>query len=645
MPDSTNGTSKKTEEGLTGKKVWGWYHEGLDAMSKTRKEADICCAYYDNEQWTQEDLAVLKDRNQPALTINRTKPTIDLIIGTEAKARVEFHAAPRTEAHVQDASVATELIKFAMDGNDGEFICAEAFEEMIKAGWSYIEVSENDDPFGEKIKVFKGGRNELVYDPFSKEFDWSDSKYLIRGKWMELEDAVAKFPQHKEKLEMAVDRTEAEQPKEVPYHGTEDKSDRPGVVAWTNETVSGVEWVDRSRKRVRLLECWYKVPKETWLIENDLTGDVDEFDPGQAVDVLFQPGIKITKKMLSKIRICIVAGSDVLEDNPSPYRHNCYPFVPFWAYRKDKDGSPYGIILQFRDMQDEINKRRSKAMHLLNSNQIFATTDSIDQSQNDWNKVADEVSKPDGIVKLSNKPNAKFEIRNVQTQIEAQFRFEEEAKKEIEEISGVVGELKGVETNASSGRAIIARQIQGHTMLGKLFDNYRRSRQILGQLIWAMVQQYYTKPKTVRITDQMGGYGFLEINKYVTDGTEILVQNDISKAKVDIVIDEQVYHATIRQALMEQMMEMVVKLPPDIGLLLLDLVVEYSDLPKKAEMVQRIQQIQGALQQKQKQTQALEVAQAQAKAGGIPGEVGVGPGNDLAGAQATIESQMMGGMS
>jgi len=589
--------------GITGRKVWNWFHDSLEKQSNFRKESQRDCNYYDNEQWTQEEINELKDRNQPVITINRIKPTIDLVLGAESKAKVEFVAAPRNDVDIENASIATESLKYIMDQNEGEYICAEAFENSVKAGWYFVEICENDDPFGEVVQLNGIDRSDLVWDPYAKNFDLNDGKYEIRGKWLELDDAIGKFPQHKETLESAVgDQTEDEK-RERPYHGTEDQADRPGVVKWDDPQISSLEWVDRERKRVRLLECWYKVPAEILIVENDLTGDVEELDPNQLMDILATPGTRITKVNVQKVRVCIVAGSTILEDNPSPYKHNRFPFIPFWGFRKDKDKAPYGLVRQIRDMQDEINKRRSKALHLLNTRQIVATNDSIDQKINDWDEVAEEVSRPDGRVVLEGKAiakGAKFEIVNQDRAIQEQFQYGQEAKNEIEELTGIGEEMKGLPSNATSGKAILARQSQGFMMLGKLFENYRRSKQILGNLIWATIQQFWTKPKIIRITDKMGQYDFLEVNRYVMDDSQrILIHNDISQAKVDIIIDEQPFHASIRQALLEQMMDMVAKLPPDIGIMMLDLVVGYSDMPKAPEMVARIQQIQGIMTAKQ----------------------------------------------
>src|SRR4030042_719772 len=84
--NNKNGGVKSTF--IAPEKVWGWYHEGRDKSSNFRVESNKDCDYYDNEQWTLEEKQELEDRGQPAIVINRIKPTLDLVIGTEAKMRV-----------------------------------------------------------------------------------------------------------------------------------------------------------------------------------------------------------------------------------------------------------------------------------------------------------------------------------------------------------------------------------------------------------------------------------------------------------------------------------------------------------------------------------------------------------------------------
>src|SRR3972149_3447358 len=101
-PDNGNGR----KPGITANKVWGWYHEGRDLSSKFRQESQVDCNYYDNEQWTEEEKEELKDRGQAAIVINRIKPTLDLVIGTETKARVDFKAVPRRRGYVGGGGLA-----------------------------------------------------------------------------------------------------------------------------------------------------------------------------------------------------------------------------------------------------------------------------------------------------------------------------------------------------------------------------------------------------------------------------------------------------------------------------------------------------------------------------------------------------------
>ena len=627
--DSTNGGKRQgiKSDYIDPNKVWGWYHEGRDHSSNFRKESMRDCDYYDNQQWTAEKKQDLEDRGQPAIVINRIKPTIDLVIGTESKIRTDFKAAPRKNNGAFDAGIATECIKYVMDQNAGEYAISEIFEGQVKAGWDFVELCKSDDPFREIIQISTVPRHDLIWDPYAKEYDLGDGKYFIRAKWMELEDAENKFPKHKGLLKMAISTEELEPMYEMPYRGTEDQPDRPGVLQWPDAPISSPEWMDKSRKRVKLLECWYKCPKEVKLVDNYLTGEVEELDPSRIMEVLVTPGASIIQATIKKVRLCIVAGPHLLADSWSPYRHNEYPFIPWWCFKSDRKGEPYGLIRQMIDPQDEVNKRRSKAMHLLNARQIIATSNAIDKKENDWKQVASAVTDPEGVIKLdASAVNARFEIQSPIAMVEEQYKFEAEAKQEIEE-AGVNREMMGQESNATSGRAIIARQVQGNTMLGKPFQNYRRSKQLLGQRIWSMIQQYWTRPKVLRITNKIatGLFGefadtlpgerdhkFLELNMPIQYEGKVYVRNDISRAKVDITIDEQAFNATVRQTLLDEFSLMVSKLPPEIGILMLDDMIDLSDAPNKDRMIEKIKLVQGAMTQQlaMKQQNERMVAEA-----------------------------------
>ena len=74
------------------------------------------------------------------------------------------------------------------------------------------------------------------------------------------------------------------------------------------------------------------------------------------------------------------------------YRHNQFTLTPTWCYRRGRDRLPYGAIRCVRDIQMDLNKRASKALFMLNTNQVIADKGAVD----DPNVAMEEVHRPDG---------------------------------------------------------------------------------------------------------------------------------------------------------------------------------------------------------------------------------------------------------
>jgi DNA-binding FrmR family transcriptional regulator len=203
--------------------------------------------------------------------------------------------------------------------------------------------------------------------------------------------------------------------------------------------------------------------------------------------------------------------------------------------------------------------------------------------------LRDEVSRPDGII-IKNK-GKELEIHQDKQLAEEHLKLMDRDAQSIRNAGGVTDENLGRGSNAQSGKAIIARQTQGSVVTAEIFDNYLLSFQIQGENLLSLAEQYYTMNKVIRLTGQKKGVvEWREINKPQADGTYM---NDITNTKADFLIDEQDYRETMRQAMFEQMMDMVTKMPPAVALNMLDLVFEYSDVQGKDEIVARIRKING----------------------------------------------------
>jgi len=306
------------------------------------------------------------------------------------------------------------------------------------------------------------------------------------------------------------------------------------------------------------------------------------------------------------IRVMIFCSKGVLYDGPTPYNHNRFPFVPIWAHRKKVDNSPYGMIRQLRDPQEDLNKRRSKALHILNTRQVIADENATD----DWDDLKAEVDRPDGLIRI--KPGANFTFQSDTNLAQEHVMLMNQDAEYIERTGGVNDEMMGRQTNAISGRAITARQELGTTLTMTMFDNLRLAFQLIGEIKLSLIEQFYSEAKVIRIQGAPNQFEFEEINHQDPDTGEML--NDITASQADFVIDSQNFTASMRQAAFEQLMSMMEKLPPEVALALLDIVVDMSDVPLKETLVARIRQISGQKDPSKNPEDPEEVAQRQMEA-------------------------------
>ncbi|MNN35842.1 hypothetical protein D3C81_1497070 [compost metagenome] len=180
---------------------------------------------------------------------------------------------------------------------------------------------------------------------------------------------------------------------------------------------------------------------------------------------------------------------------------------------------------------------------------------------------------------------------------------------------GVNREMLGRETNAASGRAILAKQQEGAVSTAELFDNYRLGIQISGEKQLSLTEQFMTEERQFRIVGERKGVDWRAINQVRLDtlNNEWVVDNDISRNHADFVVDQQDFRETMRQAFAEQFFDMLGKLPPDMSIQLLDLAFDMIDMPGKDEVVKRIRQITGQTDEEVDPESPEAIARSQAE--------------------------------
>lgn len=575
-----------------------------------RIEADRAADYYDGNQLSPETVEILKDRKQPPLITNIIKPTIDTVLGMEAKTRSDWMVRPEDDDECGDdmAEALSVKLKHAETESRADRAVSDAYAGQIKSGLAWVEVARELDPFKSPYRVRHIHRREIFWDWRAEQPDLGDARYLIRRRWMELESAIAMMPQYATLFRMTTGGWAGFDPLL--------EQDSRLIQSWELERdtrIEAVDWRDIQRQRICLYEIWYRkwVRGYVMTLPNGMKLEADFSNPRHNEAIL--AGIaKVEQATFQKVRLAWYTGPHFLYDVPSPYKHNSFPYVPFFGYREDLTNAPYGLIRSMISPQDEINARKSKMLWSLNSRRVIADADAV----KDHGKAAQEVARADAYIILDKdrKPTSGFKVEQGGELTAQQFQIMQEAKQEVAEASGIHKSMQGQQSGATSGLAINSLIEQGLNTLAEVNDNYRFARRMVGELLFELVKQNLMQgPSVVKIGEGQNRKT-IPLNTPTVDQKtgRPFIYNDVGRIKAKIVLDDIPSTPTYRMQQLQMLTEVTKSLPPQLQAFVIDFVIEATDLPSRHAIADRLRMAVGI--KDPEQTKAAERAQAEQQA-------------------------------
>ncbi len=525
------------------------FEDSEDATLTARGNSERDRDYYDSVQYTAEELDTLKNRGQPPVIDNRIKTKIDYLIGLEKQQRIDPRALPRTPAHEDDADAASQALKYVADTEDYDNKRSGVWRNLMIEGAGGISVAVETAPgYGgqpePKIVLRRWAWDRMFWDPHSAEPDFSDAGYIGGVVWMDYDDALAQYPDGKE----ALDTTMAS------VTSTQTYDDKPKFRVWA----------DSKRKRVRICQIWIKRDHQWFFAEYTKGG--------------------------------------ILKAGPSPYvdehgESDCE--MIFQSAYVNRDNERYGLVREMISLQDAINKRSSKSLHLLSVAQTIYEDGAID----DIEKFRRERSRPDGTMKVA--PGALREgavKTEFQTDLAAShFQLLQDAKNSID-LKGPNATMMGDKAQGSSsasGRAILASQQGGMIQLGDLMDHLRHMDKRVFRAIWNRIRQFWTAEKWVRVTDDERNVKWVAVNVDPMQIQMLAMQNPEAAQKIagvvrnvaeldcDIIIDEVPDSITPALEQWQGLVDLAkagVPIPPDV------LVQSAPNLKNKQALIEKMQQ-------------------------------------------------------
>lgn len=573
------------------------FREAVDAAEPWQNEAQEDYDFVAGNQWTESEKEAFEAQSRPAITINRIKPLMNILSGYQRLNRYDIDFLPRTSDDLQVCEVRKGMTKYILDRCDYDSQESQAFLDCVIGGIGWLDVGYEFDEDAQDGEAYVRREDPFsVYvDPEAHKTDFSDAKHIFRAKWVDKDELILAYPEHKDAIEAQYRVYDAAEQQE---------GHRPDPI-WYKR--------DREIKKVRLVECWYKtkhpvtmyqltdgqvVPQEQMKIEYMLQGLVESW--------------RTVNK--TQVRCCVFMDVVLLEDIESPYKHGEFPLIPVTCYNFGVGDIPAGIVRDLKDPQREINRRRIQELHILNNSGDgggWIEEDTMTEEQ--WREFEEHGTTPGHFQKV--KPmtlsQGKIQPKPMTNPPAAIIQAEAQATQDLTAISGINEGLMGTEIpSQSSGRAIELKQKQAITHIAPMFDSLRKTKKQIAFLLWGkrgkpgIIPQFYTEHKVYRI-EGVNGQQFVEVNQQIIEqdpmGNAIVsTLNDLSQGEFDIVVSDTQASTTQRQAQMWSLVDAVSKLQVP-GDLVFDIILELSDLPNKDDIKQRWQERQ---QQQAQQAQA-----------------------------------------
>lgn len=564
----------------------------INGQPDWRSLANRACAYYDNDQLPASVKKALEERGQPLTIHNLIAPTIDGVLGMEAKSRTDLMVIADDHddeleqmAEAVNAEYADMCRLGGLDRARGE-----AYAGQIKTGIGWVEVRRQDDPFGPRYKFSNVHRDEVYWDWHSREPELTDCRWLMRRRWVDLDEAKTMFPSKAKALTWGVNDWDG-----IVSLNTIEGMDPDLVSAfeeWSSFDSKQVEWCSRERDRVLLQVVYYRTFSTRQVLMLD-SGRALEFDKSNQLHMaaITMGRAKLEHRPVAVIRESWFVGPHHLVDRPCSAPHNMYPLVPFWGYRKDSSGEPYGLIARAMPAQDEVNLRRIKLTFLLQAKRVIMDKDATNMTRE---QVLEQVERPDGLVELNpdraNKTSVSdaFKVEQDFNVAAQQFQVMQDSVKLIQDTMGVYAAFLGQGSTGQSGVAISNLVEQGATTLSEINDNYRMGCQQVGQLALSYLLEDMAGKRNYKVTvnrDDPRRRKAVVVNVEQEDGK---LTNDVTRLRAHIALAPIQQTAAYKQQLAERMTQAMAQLPPEAAAACFDLLVELMDVPRKAEFVERV---------------------------------------------------------
>jgi hypothetical protein len=546
-----------------------------DDHNRKAFEDDIDFALLEN-QWPDQ---VRRDRElegRPCLTVNKLAAMGRQIVNDARRNKPGITVHPvDSEADPETAEVLNGIIRNIEQSSNAEVAYDTALENAVFGGFGYFRINTkytSDDTFDQDIVIERISNPLSVYrDCYSTAADSSDWNYCF------VVDSLSKAQFKRQ------------------YPGAEQ-------VDWKSEAWRDLSspWLDGDF--VQVAEYWTreKAKKRILLLSDQSVIEADEYERDKpAFDAL---GIQVMAERevdTHKVKQRIMSGAEVLET--VDWAGKYIPIVPVYGSEVVLKGKRTfrSLVRGAKDAQRMFNYWRTTSTELVAmapKTPFIGRKGAFETDINKWataNTQSHAFIEYDGPEAPQRQPFAGVPAGALQEALNA--------SDDIKTVLGMYDASLGARSNETSGKAIIARQMESDNATFHFIDNLSRAIRHAGRILIDLIPEVYSVPRTIRVLGMDEKPEVKAVNQPVQEREEnpltgeieeVTKIYDLTSGRYDLTVSAGPSFASLRQEAASQMIELI-RAYPDAAPVIGDLLVKNLDWPGADEIAERMSKAMG----------------------------------------------------
>lgn len=492
------------------------FERAKKARESTFERMDENLDYYENNgTWKNKAMPSYRAKINDNRCFANVESALPIITDNRPKAEV-------TANNPQDIEI-VRMLKEAYDAKwddlDLELKSTLAEKYALVYGEGYWKIWFNpltNSPYGD-VDVQVVSPKLIFPDPDSHDPLMKDARYICYHAPVMLNDIIARYPKMAAKLRKA----HIEKPVDDEGEGDGDEGGVRGATAIDEgDEQTSTTW-NRARDLPNSLKTYIT---EVWIDDKTLI----EHSPDYIVTPADNSAVEMTEELLAKVqasgqeyeivgakdlpklgledgtrwvrkypngRIIVYCHDVLLRDDPSPYLHGRSPYVRFFRYPVPDKNYFYGEIDMIKPLQDELNKRKSQIVDIL---QLTANPPIIVNIMSglDTEKMT---NRPGGIWTVNIPVDQAVKWLQTPNIPSALFLQTQQINSDIDTVSGIHDVTQGRKpTGITAGVAIESLQEAAQTRIRLAARFLEYSLKHAAELMLSIIWQYYREPRIIK---------------------------------------------------------------------------------------------------------------------------------------------------